>query len=117
MSDGRAGLFPVAGLRGLVGELQQTADAACDGILGDGRVGETSEFLKARIPVLKAQLARGTKVFGDVVAENLECAAHFLAGFGSGLRAAAHVGVVEVRQTVRLAPCLAVGALACPLPC
>ena len=97
MSDGRAGLFPVAGLRGLVGELQQTADAACDGILGDGRVGETSEFLKARIPVLKAQLARGTKVFGDVVAENLECAAHFLAGFGSGLRAATHVGVVEVR--------------------
>ena len=64
--------------------------------------------------MVKTQLARRTQVLRHIVAEDREGMAHLFTGFRRSLGTAAHVGIVEVGQTVRLAAGFAIGTLARP---
>jgi 4-amino-4-deoxy-L-arabinose transferase-like glycosyltransferase len=90
-----------------VGHGQQAADAAGDGVLGEGRVGELAQFFQAGLPVSHPQLAGHRQVLRRVVTEDLEGALDARAGRHRGARAAAQVGVIEVRQPVGGGPDLA----------
>jgi MFS family permease len=83
-----------------VGHGQQAADAACDGVLGERRVGELTKFLQAGLAVCHPQLACHRQVLRRVLAEDLEGALDSRACRHRGARAAAQVGVIEVRQPV-----------------
>ena len=106
-----------ARLLGFFGELQQSTNTTGDGILGNRRIGQTSQLFQRRIRMIETELARGLEVIGNIVAEDLKCLTHLIACFRGRLGAAAHVGVVEVGQTVRFAPCFAVGTLSSPFAC
>ena len=92
-------------------QLQQSTDTSGDRVLGDWRVGETAQLLKGRVGMVESELAGGFKIVRNVVAEDFKGLADLIAGFRGGLGATAHVGVIEVRQTVRLASGLSVGTL------
>lgn len=95
-------------------QLQQSTDTSGDRVLGDWRVGETAQLLKGRVGMVESELAGGFKIVRNVVAEDFKGLADLIAGFRGGLGATAHVGVIEVRQTVRLASGLSVGTLSGP---
>ena len=95
-------------------QLQQSTDTSGDRVLGDWRVGETAQLLKGRVGMVESELAGGFKIVRNVIAEDFKGLADLIAGFRGGFGATAHVGVIEVRQTVRLASGLSVGTLSGP---
>ena len=106
--------FGCASLLRLLGKLKQSANSAGNRILGDLRFGDLAELLEALVHVIDAQLAGLTEVVRNVIAEYFESMLHFFAGFGGGLGGTAHIGVIEVGQTVGLAAGLAVGFFIAP---
>ena len=100
--------FGCASLLRLLGKLKQSANSAGNRILGDLRFGDLAELLEALVHVIDAQLAGLTEVVRNVIAEYFESMLHFFAGFGGGLGGTAHIGVIEVGQTVGLAAGLAI---------
>src|SRR5690606_18810618 len=70
--EARLGVRDALGVRLLVGHREQPPDAACDGVLGQRRVGQLAELLEAGLLVLQPEPARLHEVLGHLVAEDLE---------------------------------------------
>ena len=64
--------------------------------------------------MVETQLSRGLEIVGNVIPQNLKGLTHLVACLGSGLGATAHIGVIEIRQTISLAPRLTVGTFTGP---
>ena len=104
--------FGCASLLRLLGKLKQSANSAGNRILGDLRFGDLAELPRGSCPRDRCAAGRpdgGCPECYRRVSSKACCT--FFAGFGGGLGGTAHIGVIEVGQTVGLAAGLAIGTL------